>query len=177
MADKNKSAQVAAKELHIDKDEFTPGSMEDDLRVDLRCKHLLQHFYNRLLEDGLSPEEATALANGADYFLRDFVVDIKGLNLFAEKTGIVRQFAGNWYIVNTLEPDIRQLARHLRGVKAFYGYLRAQELISAGYLENIERECDDLSFYERRIESFWAISGDGYFAWEGECALKERGER
>ncbi len=177
MPETKASGKAPADDLQIEKNNFTPRTMEDDLRVDLQCKHLLQHFYNRLQADGLSPEEATELANGADYFIRDFVVDIKGFNLFDEKTGIVRQFAGNWYIVNTVEPDIRQLAGHLRGVKAFYRYLRDRELISAGYLENIERECDDLSFYEQRIESFWAISGDGYLAWERECSLKEGKER
>jgi hypothetical protein len=177
MAYDKKSGKAPAEDMDIDKDLFTPGTMEDDLRVDLNCKRLLQQFYNRLLADGLSPEEATLFANGADYFLRDFVVDIKGLNLFAEKTGIVRQFAGNWYIVNTLDPDIRQLTRHLQGIKAFYGYLRDRELISAAYLENISKECDDLFFYERRIESFWAISGDGYPDWERECSLTEGGKR
>ena len=162
-----------AAELQIDKDDFTLGTMEDDLRVDRLCKELLRSFYDRLLTDGLSPDEATALANGADYFIRDFVVDFKALNLFAEQPGIVRQFAGNWYIVNTLEPDIRQLARHLRGIRAFYRFLRDHELISADCLNNIEKECDDLSFYESRIDSFWEIKGDGYLVWERECTLKE----
>ena len=162
-----------AAEPPIDKDAFTPGTPEDDLRVDNLCKRLLRRFYDRLLGDGLPPDEATALANGADYFIRDFVVDFKALNLFAEKSGIVRQFAGNWYIVNTLEPDIGQLARHLRGIKAFYRFLRDNELISAECLENSEKESDDLAFYESRINSFWEIKGDGYPAWERECSLKE----
>jgi hypothetical protein len=160
-------------ELQINKNDFTPGTMEDDLRLDFLCKRLLMSFYNTLLADELSPEEATALANGADYFIRDFVVDFKSLNLFAEQPGIVRQFAGNWYIVNTLEPDIRQLARHLSGIKAFYRFVRDQRLISADYLHAIEKECDDLAFYESRIDSFWEIEGDGYLAWERECSLKE----
>jgi hypothetical protein len=159
--------------LQIDKDEFTPGTMEDDLRVDRLCKELLRSFYDRLLGDGLPPDEATALANGADYYIRDFVVDFKSLNLFAELPGIVRQFAGNWYIVNTLEPDIRQLARYLSGIKAFYNFLHDQQLISEGLLKNIENECDDLAFYEGRIDSFWEIKGDGYLAWERECSMKE----
>lgn len=161
--------------LKIDKDAFTPGSPEDDLRVDLLCKHLLQHFYNSRIAQGVSPDEATAQANGADYFIRDFVVDFMGLNPFDERPGIARQFAGNWYIVGTIEPDMQQLAGHLRGIRAFYRYLRDHELISAGYLQNIEKECDDLTYYENRIESFWKITGDGYLAWERECSLKSTG--
>jgi hypothetical protein len=160
-------------ELQINKNDFTPGTAEDDLRVDHLCKRLLMNFYNALLADGLSPDEATELANGADYFIRDFVVDFKSLNLFAAQPGIVRQFAGNWYIVNTLEPDIRQLARHLSGIKAFYRFLCDQQLISADYLNTIEKECDDLACYGSRIDSFWKIEGDGYLAWERECSLKE----
>jgi hypothetical protein len=173
MTDKKIIAKDSEDEPRIDKSGFTPGTLEDDLRVDRLCKELLRSFYGRLLTEGLSPEEATALANGADYFIRDFVVDFKGLNLFAENPGIVRQFAGNWYIVNTLEPDIRQLARHLSGIKAFYSFLRDQQLIPDGFLKNIAKECDDLAFYESRINSFWEIKGDGYLAWERECSLKE----
>jgi len=173
MAGKKGNESNLKREPRVDKEEFTPGTLEDDLRVDRLCKELLRSFYDRLLVDGLPPDEATALANGADYFIRDFVVDFKALNLFAEKPGIVRQFAGNWYIVNTLEPDIRQLARHLLGIKAFYRFLRDRQLISEGFLRTIENESDDLSFYESRIYSFWEIKGDGYLAWERECSLKE----
>ncbi len=171
MTDKSKKHNM----LKIDKDTFTPGTPEDDLRVDLQCKHLLQHFYKSQIAQDVSAEEATALANGADYFIRDFVVDFMGLNPFDERPGIVRQFAGNWYIVGTIEPDLQQLAGHLRGIRAFYQYLRGQGLISAGYLQNIEKECDDLVYYESRIESFWGITGDGYLAWEQECSLKVTG--
>ena len=164
---------VAEHALQVNKVEFSPVTQEDYLRVDNLCKGLLLWFYERLQEDGMPPEEATALANGADYFIRNFLVDFKGYNLFDERPGIVRQFAGNWYIVNTLEPDIAHLDLHLRGVKAFYRFLCDHRLISAGYLQEIEKECVDLDYYEGRIESFWAIEGDGFLSWERECTLKE----
>ena len=159
--------------MRIDKDAFTPVTQEDFMKVDNLCRALLLNFYEHLQTEGVSPEEATELAKGADYFVRDFVVDFKALNLFDEQTGIVRQFAGNWYIFNTLEPDIAHLDLHLRGVKAFYRFLCDHRLISAGYLQEIEKECVDLDYYEGRIESFWAIEGDGFLSWERECTLKE----
>ena len=157
----------------IDKGAFTPVTQEDFMRVDNLCRDLLLSFYEHLQTEGLSPEEATELAKGADYFVRDFIVDFKALNLFDEQPGIVRQFAGNWYIFNTLEPDIRQLGGYLQGIRAFYRYLHDERLISAGYLEKIEKECDDIAYYEGRIDSFWEIEGEGYLAWEAECSLKE----
>ncbi|HEY6872402.1 MAG TPA: hypothetical protein VI298_06725 [Geobacteraceae bacterium] len=161
-------------ELVVDKDDFRLGSLEDELRVDGLCQKLLMRFYFQLLEDGLPPDQATLLANSADYFIRDFVVAIKERNIFDERPGLVRQFAGNWYIVNTLEPNDAELSRHLEGIRAFYRFLRARGLISAEYLGLIERECDDRDYYAGRIDSFWAITGDGYLAWERECSLKER---
>jgi len=169
-----KDDAVAEGELRVNKDEFTLVTQEDFLRVDNLCKALLLRFYEHLLAQGLAPEEATLLANGADYFVRDFLVDFKGYNLFDERAGIVKQFAGNWYIVTTPEPDILQLSRHLQGIRAFYGYLCEQKLISAGYLMILEKECGILSYYEGRIESFWEIEGEGYSAWERECTLKDR---
>jgi hypothetical protein len=172
--DKNVTNVAFAGDMQIDKDEFSPVTQEDYLRVDNLCKGLLLWFYEQIQEHGLSPEEATALANGADYFVRNFLVDFKGCNLFDEVPGIVRQFAGNWYIVNTLEPDIGQLGGILQGIRSFYGFLRDQQLIPVGYIKKIEKECDDLAYYEGRIESFWQIEGDGFLAWESECTLKDR---
>ena len=173
MSIKKGKDKVVKEEMRIDKDAFTPVTQEDYLRVDNLCRELLLSFYEQLQAGGISPEEATALASGADYFILNFLVDFKGYNLFDERPGIVRQFAGNWYIVNTLEPDIPHLDLHLRGITAFYRFLRDLQLISAGYLQEIEKECGDLAYYESRIESFWAIEGDGFLSWERECTLKK----
>lgn len=173
MTDLKAKNKPRKKGLAVDKAAFTLLKQEDFLRVDNLCKGLLLSFYEQLQQEGLPPDEATALASSADYFIRDFVVDFKALNLFNEMLGIVRQFAGNWYIFNTLEPDIRELGCYLRGISAFFRFLHDRRLISAGYLEQIDKECADLDYYERRIESFWEIKGDGYLAWEAECSLKE----
>jgi hypothetical protein len=168
-----KSGTGAEAEPQVKKDEFSIVTRDDYLRVDNLCKGLLLRFYEYLLEKGLPPEEATTLANGADYFVRDFLVDHKGYNLFDERPGIVKQFAGNWYIVNTIEPDIQQLSRHLQGIRAFYGWLCELRLISVGYLMFLEKECGILSYYEARIEDFWKIEGDGFLEWERKCTLKD----
>ena len=160
-------------ELAVNKDDFRLGTLDDELRVDGLCKELLGRFYSQLLKDGVSPAKATMLANGADHFLRDFVVSIKQRNLFDDQAGLVRQFAGNWYIMNTLEPNIGELSGHLAGIRSFYRFLRSHELISAEYLDQIERACDDEKYYASRIDSFWEIKGDGYLAWERECTLKD----
>jgi hypothetical protein len=160
-------------ELTIDKDDFRVGTLEDELRVDGLCRKLLMRFYFQLMEDGATPDRATFLAGGADYFIRDFVVGIRQRNIFDERPGIVHQFAGNWYIVTTMEPDLVQLSGHLEGVRAFYRFLRSRQLVSEEFLREIELECADTDFYARRISSFWEITGDGYGAWERECTLKE----
>jgi len=159
-------------ELTVNKDDFRLGTLEDELRVDGLCRKLLMRFYYQLMEDGETPERATFLAGGADYFIRDFVVGIRQRNIFEERPGIVRQFAGNWYIVSTLEPDLVELSGHLAGVRAFYRFLRSRDLVSEEFLRDIENECADTDFYAGRISSFWEITGDGYGAWERECTLK-----
>jgi hypothetical protein len=162
-------------ELKVVKGEFDVESLEDELRADGLCQRLLKRFYLKLMEEGMTPEEATALAGSADYFVRDFVVAVKQRNLFAEFPGIVRQFAGNWYIISNMEPNGRQLASHLDGIRAFYRFLYGHKLLSLPFMGEVEGECDDIAYYESRIESFWAITGDGYGAWERECTLKDDG--
>ena len=159
--------------LKVDKRDYVPASFEDEVRVDKLCSDLLHRFYCECLLAGLTPEDATALASGADYFVRDFVVSIKNRSIFDERPGLVRQFAGNWYIANTMEPIASEIERYLAGIKAFYRFLHGHQLISLKFLQSIESECAELDFYAGRIESFWDITGDGYHAWEKECTLKD----
>lgn len=157
----------------IEKNEFDVHTLDDEIRVDALCSDLLRLFYRHLLEINIPEGEATSMASGADYFTRDFMVARRQKNILDAEPGIVRQFAGNWYITNTLEPNIRELCGHLEGVRAFYGFLHERGFISDELLLAIEKECDDSDYYKERIESFWEIRGDGYFAWERECTLKD----
>ena len=163
-------------QLCIDKKEFDIETVEDEIRVDRLCQELLLGFYQALLDSGIAPEEATALANGADIFVRDFVVAVKQQNLFTEQPGVVRRFGGNWYIVSTYEPKMELLSRHLRGIARFYRHLCDLALISEEFCRQMEEECSDTRFYEQRIKSFFDITGDGYLEWERACSLRERKE-
>jgi hypothetical protein len=158
----------------LDKSDFTITSDDDEIRVDGLCRDLLKEFHSRLLQQGVAPLEAGALAHGADYFIRDFVISARRRNLFQESENCVRPFAATWYIISNLEPTAGELAGHLKGVREFYRFLRSEGLISGKFLEMIEKECNDIRWYRERIESFWEISDDGYLAWERECSLKER---
>lgn len=159
-------------DMKMDKEAFRLRNDNDDLRVDSLCRELLQRYYGELLSGGTSPADATAWASGADYFLRDFVVDRKRASIFDELPGLIRQFAGNWYIVTTVEPNMVELSLQLQGICGFYRFLHGQGLISDAHFKEVKAECEDTAYYELRIESFWNLDGDGYSAWERECTLK-----
>ncbi len=159
--------------VSVKKSDFDVHSLEDEIRVDALCCDLLRAFYRYLLDKNIPPVESTALTSGADYFTRDFVIAYKQKNILDIPPGTIRQFSGNWYITNTLEPNIRELSGYLAGVKEFYGFLNECGIISKQIMPSILQECDDHEFYEGRIQSFWEIHGDGYFAWERECTLKD----
>lgn len=152
--------------------DFEITTLEDELRVDALCRELLLSFYHDRLAAGMDEHEATLLANSADYFIRDFLIGVRQLNILEPDPGIVRKFAGNWYIVNTLEPDCDELAGHLKGICEFYRFLAAHEAITADAFSVIEHDCREIPFYKQRIESFWGIQGDGYYDWEEACSLK-----
>jgi hypothetical protein len=174
MADEHDNLIGPGDGLTVNRDDFRLESLEDEIRVDGLCRGILARFYRQLLAEGVTPERATLLASGADYFVRDFVVGFKGRSPFDERPGVVRQFAGNWYIVNSLEPYIGELSGHLDGIRSFYRFLGSRDLISPAFLAEIEQECSEAEYYRGRIDSFWEISGDGYGAWERECTLKDR---
>jgi hypothetical protein len=152
--------------------DFDIVTLEDELRVDELCRELLLEFYNERVGAGIGEHEATLLASSADYYIRDYLIGARQINPLDPTPGNVRRFAGNWYIVNNLEPDIEELKTHLDGIREFYSWLAREGAIDGSFLVTIEADCSSLEYYKKRIDSFWNISGDGYFAWERECSLK-----
>ncbi|BCA79459.1 hypothetical protein [Desulfuromonas sp. AOP6] len=153
---------------------FNVNSLQDEIRLNDLIDRLLKLFYLDLIEQqSQSPEEASEKAYAASYFLKDFVIDHCRENIFHLRLNRVRQFAGNWYIVRNLEPNMVELASLLQGIQAFYRYLATAGQISAELAAAIDKDCENLDYYRERIESFWAIEKDGFFSWEAACPLKD----
>lgn len=152
---------------------FQPGSLSDEIRIDQLCVTLLQTFCRDSIAAGIDPLRAGALARGADYFLREFVVDYCRNNIFLLPAGQVRHFAGNWYIIKTLEPNRQELSEILQGVEAFYRYCHDHGKVTTTCYQDVLTACANLEYYGQRIEEFWAISADGYQSWDAACPLQK----
>lgn len=159
-------------EVEFEHDDFDFATIEEEIRVDERCQALLKRFYQHLQASGLAPQQASDLAYSADYYLRDYLLDFARQNVVRPEPGIVRRFAANWFIVNTLDPEMATLERHLAAIGELYRFLRVSHLISENELTFIEDEVAQVEYYRQRIERFISISGDGYQEWEAECPLK-----
>lgn len=156
----------------FDRAAFTIASLDDEIRAD----HLLQGLVRRFFDDQVAgqkelAEEAGRNARGVDYFFREFIIGERRENIFDTTAQRVRQFAGNWYIIRNLEPNLAELGDILDGVAAFFHYLQTQNLVSAQVSTEITTACADLDYYRQRIEDFWAIEGDGYQVWAEKCPL------
>ncbi len=155
-------------------EKFDIANLQDEIRVEQLCTEFLKIFYLDMVEDQkLAPEDASALAYGADYFIREFIIPDRRENIFKLRPGRVRQFAGHWYITKTLEPNLSELGDILVGVQAFYDYCLKVNKVSAELLADIKKDCAALDYYGERIESFWAIKDDGYQAWTRQCPLED----
>jgi len=152
---------------------FDIGSLDAEIRADRLCEALLRIFCQfQLKEGGLRPESAGSLARGADYLLREFIIGDRHENIFKIVPARIRQFAGNWYITKTLEPNLKELREILEGTAEFYDFLTGFGLYPADQATEIRKFCQDLSYYQQRIEDFWAISGDGYPNWDTACRIE-----
>ncbi len=157
----------------IKPDDFTITDLQDEIRVDELCQKLLKTFHRHLLDTAeVTRLEAGSLAGGADYFLRDFVIDSLRGNMFAVTAVQVRGFAGNWYIHRTLEPNMKELESILRGVASLYQFYAANGWIRTSVSDEIRSVCADLDYFRRRIESFHNLAGDDYPDWCEECPLE-----
>lgn len=154
-------------------DDFTMTSLDDEIRVDAACVDLLRQLFQELIAThGLEPGRAGELCHGADYFLREFVIADRKDNLCAIDPLRLRQFAGHWYIIRAMEPNLQELQNILAGTALFYRFLADRGLIDAAVATEIEAGCADTAWFRQRIEDFWAIEGDGYAAWRQACPLE-----
>lgn len=159
-------------EIEFEHDDFDFDTIEEELRVDERCQSLLKRFYQHLQGRGLTPEAASELAYCADFYLRDYLLDFTRQNLARPQPGLVKRFAASWFITHTLDPEMTVLGQHLEAIRELYCFLHKQHLISKDELAFIEEEASQTEYYRQRIESFLAINGDGYVAWEAGCPQK-----
>lgn len=168
---------TASAELHpllqgLNKSDYLIENLDDEIRVDKQCVDLLRRLYQDLTkQSGLAPEQAGEFCHGADYFLREFIIADRRVNLFAVEASHIRQFAGHWYIVRTPEPNLKELANILSGTAEFYRFLARQGLMTEEITNEIAAQCLELDYYQQRIDGFWAIEGDGYEAWRQACPL------
>jgi len=158
---------ISEQDQFLLRDNYTIDSLADEIRADQLCSALLKQFHRDLLENSrLEPLEAGSLASGADYFLRDFMISHLRSNIFSCRANAIRRFAGHWYIISNLEPNLAELSSLLKGTESFYQFCAAQKLIEDPQVAEIAAACQDLPYYQQRIESFHAITGDGFNAWE-----------
>lgn len=157
--------------MTINVDDFNISDLDAEIKVDRQCSELLKKFHAQLLQDGIDPLEAGQLAHGADYFLRDFIIADRRMNLFQIDHDTIRQFAGHWYITKNLEPNIKELASLLQGIAVFCTYLLQRELLEQHIHQQIQRATAELDFYQQRIDQFWDMSDDGYHQWCSACPL------
>ena len=149
---------------------YQVSNFDDEIRVDQLCRALLQDFHQYLLER-FEPLSAGLKAGAADYFLRDFLIDHQRTHAFALSPARIRAFAGNWYIINNLEPNLEELRGLLDGVAAYCRFCLERDLLDKDLAAAAEQECARHSFFEERIDSFHALVGDGYLAWDRACPL------
>lgn len=156
---------------------FDIADWKDEARVDALCIELLKTFHQHLGdEQKLEPIKAGELARGADYFLREFVIGDRQDNLLELAPQRVRQFAGHWYIIRTLEPNMTELSSILSGVAAFYAWADATGRVEHWRCQQILTHCQALAEYSKRIDSFWEIRDDGFIAWQNSCPLTDDAE-
>ncbi|NOY12184.1 MAG: hypothetical protein GXP51_00365 [Deltaproteobacteria bacterium] len=136
--------------LH-NKASFQIDGLSSEIHADKLCTALLKEFHRYLLhERKLDPLDAGSQAVGADYFLREFMIGHRRENIYNGSAEQARKFAGHWYIITTLEPNIKELAAILKGTASFYQYCAEYKLVGAERRHRLNR-----------LVANWITSGSG----------------
>lgn len=168
----NKPQKPTSQEDIFERSRYLIKTLEDEIKADNNCKALLQQFHLYLLNNkNIDPISAGSMASGADYFLRDFMIDNRRTSIFEISPELVRSFAGNWYIINTIEPNMVELESILTGISHFYRFCAEHNVISSETGEAVHDASAQSEYYQQRIDDFHDISGDGFIPWDIACPL------
>lgn len=138
----------------------------DFVRLDSLCGEVLREFDGWLQErEGLGPEEAGRLARAADRYLRDFLVDIQERGPAEAGPASVREYLGNWYVVNTLAPTHGEVEVILRSLRCLHRFFDEVGIMDTGARQEAEGALSDADFFHRRLEEFWELTPDEIIVW------------
>ncbi|MBI5444835.1 MAG: hypothetical protein HY900_26935 [Deltaproteobacteria bacterium] len=150
------------------REDFRLRGPDDFVRLDGLCLELVKEFFATLQEPSHGsrlPEAASALAHAADRYVRDFLVDFMERDPGDPAERLVRQYVGNWYIVQTLEPSHEEIETILEALDLFYAFLASLGLLEAAEASSFRKALSDHAFFHRRLEEFWDLTPERISAW------------
>lgn len=138
----------------------------DFVRLDGLCGELLREFAPWLQErEEFSAQETAQLTRAADRYLRDFLVDIQERGPADADSASVRQYLGNWYVVNTLIPTHDEIDVILRSLRHLHHFLAETGIADPDPHRELEAVLSNAAFFHRRLEEFWSLTPEGIPAW------------
>jgi hypothetical protein len=162
-----------------DPSDFLLRGPDDFVRLDGLCAALLREFRDWLQGDeGGSSGAAAAgqLAHAADRYLRDFVVEFNETGpADHDAARLVRQYAGNWYVIHTLTPSHGELERILDALGQLYRFLGARCVVPPAVAEAASLAASRRDYFHRRLEDFWNLTPEGIPAWRGVDDYRRKG--
>jgi hypothetical protein len=133
---------------------------------DRNAQKMLGEFFNWLKDDkGLTPQDASELAHAADRYLRDFVVDIMAIQPEETSAKLVRMYLGNWYIVNTLTPTLKEIELIARALELLHAHAAITGKITAECATEASATAKDPTPFKERLEQFWDLTPEGIDSW------------
>lgn len=136
---------------------------------DARCVELLASFYEWLKAPegrGLAPEKASPLANDADRYLRDFLVDILERDAGGSTPATVTGYLGNWYIVNTLIPTHEEIDRIAGALAFLHEFAALKGVVGSGAADGVTSLLADPTHFHERLEEFWDLTPEAIPTWK-----------
>jgi hypothetical protein len=152
----------------MDRAAYSLRGLDDFLRLDQECARLLEEFARWLgtpAGGSLPAGRAGVLAQAADRYLRDFVVDIKETGPDDEDPSLVRQYLGNWYVIHTLSPNHEEIDRIALALRSLYAFLEERQIAAPGTARAVARILQAPDFFHRRLEDFWELTPETIPAW------------
>ncbi|MGC8497427.1 MAG: hypothetical protein ACP5NL_05475 [Thermoplasmata archaeon] len=142
------------------------NSEEESKKQWERSKIIFDQFFEYLKSHGLKENTVGKRTDMAAYFIMNYVFVYEDLESILEVSGdTIRKFLGNWYIRKSMDPNIATIKSFLRAISDFFTFIHKEGFITDEDLDDIKEVCEDISWFEMRLRTYYMVSEEDFLKW------------
>jgi len=127
---------------------------------------VFDEFEDYLLTKGYRITQIQSQLEYSSYFVMNYFFAYEDeLSVLETNDTTIRKFLGNWYIRENESPSFKEMKEILLALLDFFEFALITDFITTEQFENIEKVCNDKTWFEKRLKTYNTKDTIGFKKW------------